>query len=127
MYEDLRDRAIRNLERRKKKVRAMQIVGVVFGSMILFLFGIRYLMMPSDRPFMFIPIGILAIIYSIIHTSVLGLPFVENKDITEEDIEKEVIKVFRRYKRVDLQDLTHEEELELKQLERLIEDDDEYV
>ena len=127
MYEELRDRAIRNLERRKKKVRAMQIVGVVFGSMILFLFGIRYLMMPSDRPFMFIPIGILAIIYSIIHTSVLGLPFVENKDITEEDIEKEVIKVFRRYKRVDLQDLTHEEELELKQLERLIEDDDEYV
>ena len=127
MYEELRDRAISNLERKRKKVRAMQIVGVIFGSIALFLFCIRYLMFEGDRPYMFIPIGILAIIYSIIHTSVLGLPFGGQEDITEEDIEIEVIKVFRKYKTSDLQDLNEEEELELKQIERILDNDEDYV
>lgn len=128
MYEEIRDRAITNLERRRKKVRAMQIIGVIFGSMAAFLFGIRYLMWEQDRPYMFIPIGILAILYAIIHTAVLGLPFAGNDEITEDDIDREVIKVFRRYKSADLEDLTVDEELELKQLERaVVEDDEEYV
>ncbi|MDF1696305.1 MAG: hypothetical protein P1U56_10750 [Saprospiraceae bacterium] len=127
MYKEVRDRAISNLERKRKKVRAMQIVGVIFGSIAMFLFGIRYLMHPIDRPYMFIPIGIIAVIYSIIHTVVLGLPFVNNEDISEEDIEREVIKVFRRYKTSELDNLTLEEELELKQLEKVIDEDDEYV
>ena len=106
----------------------MQIVGVVFGSIALFLFGIRYLMFEGDRPYMFIPIGILAVIYSIIHTAVLGLPFTRQDYITEEDIELEVIKIFRRYKYADLQDMSEEEELELKQIERVLDnDDDDYV
>ena len=46
---------------------------------------------------------------------------------TEEDIELEVIKVFRRYKSSDLQDISEEEELELKQLEQILDNDDEYV
>ena len=127
MYEELRDRAIANLEKRRKKKKAMQIVGVIFGSLALFLFGIRFLMHPTDRPFMFIPIGILGIIYAIIHTSVLGLPFTRIDDITEEDVEKEVIRVFRRYKTADLIDMSQEEELELRQIERVLDDDDEYV
>jgi len=49
MYEDLRDRAIANLEKRKKKVKAMQIVGVIFGSVAVFLYGITFLMHPADR------------------------------------------------------------------------------
>ena len=127
MYEELRDRAISNLERKRKKVRAMHIVGVIFGSIATFLFFIRYLTDAGDRPFMFIPIGILAIIYAIIHTAVLGLPFGGDDDITEDDIEREVIKVFRRYKSSDLQDINDDEALELKQLEQILEDDDEYV
>ena len=127
MYEELRDRAITNLERKRKKVRAMQIVGVIFGSIALFLFFIRYLMYEGDRPYMFIPIGILAIVYSIIHTSVLGLPFGNSDDITEEDIEIEVIKVFRKDKSFDLQDINEEEELELKQMERILNNDEDYV
>lgn len=127
MYEEVRDRAISNLKRRRRKVRAMQIIGVIFGSIAMFLFGIRYLLHPMDRPYMFIPIGIIAVLYSIIHTAVLGLPFVKNEDISEDEIEREVIKVFRRYKTSDLNNLTEEEELELKQLEQIIDDDDEYV
>ena len=38
MYEEIRDRAITNLEKKRKKVRAMQIVGVIMGSVALFLF-----------------------------------------------------------------------------------------
>ncbi len=127
MYEEIRDRAITNLEKKRKKVRAMQIIGVIFGSAALFLFFIRYLMFEGDRPYMFIPIGILAIVYAIIHTAVLGLPFTGDNEITEEDIELEVIKVFRRYKSSDLQDISEEEELELKQLEQILDNDDEYV
>lgn len=126
MFEELRDRAIINLERRRKKVKAMQVVGVIFGSIILFLFGIRYLMHEMDRPYMFIPIGILCIIYAIIHTIVLGLPFSKIDDITEDDIEKEVVRVFRRYKTADLLDISKEEELELRQIERVL-DEDEFV
>jgi len=127
MYEELRDRAITNLERRRKKVRAMQIVGVIFGSLALFLFCMRYLMFEGDRPYMFIPIGILALIYSIIHTAVLGLPFGGPHDITEEDIEIEVIKVFRKYKSSGLHNMNEEEELELKQMEQILNKDEDYV
>lgn len=127
MYDELRDRAIRNLERHRKKVRAMQIIGVILGSIALFLFCIRYLLAESDRPFMFIPIGILALLYCVIHTAVLGLPFSGPDYITEEDIEVEVVKLFKRYKSSDLRDLNEEEELELKQIEHILTDDDEYV
>lgn len=128
MYEELRDRAISNLEKRRKKIRAMQIIGVVFGSAATFLFFVRYLMFEGDRPYMFIPIGILAIVYLIIHTAVLGLPFAGTDEITEDDIEREVIKVFRRYKSANLKDINDDEELELKQLEQILDnDDDEYV
>jgi len=127
MYEELRDRAIINLERKRKKVRAMQIVGVIFGSLALFLFCIRYLMFEGDRPYMFIPIGILVLVYCIIHTAVLGLPFGTPDDITEEDIEIEVIKVFRKYKSSDLQDMNEEEELELIQIDRVLNNDEDYV
>lgn len=127
MYDELRDRAIINLEKKRKKVRIMQIVGVILGSVSLFLFFIRYLMYEGDRPYMFIPIGIMALVYCIIHTIVLGFPFVNNDDITEDEIEIEVIKVFRRYKRSDLNDINEEEELELKQMDRILNIDQDYV
>jgi hypothetical protein len=76
---------------------------------------------------MFIPIGILCIVYTIIHTIVLGIPFSRVANITEDDVEKEVIRVFRKYKTADLLDISKEEELELRQIERVLEDEDEYV
>ncbi len=65
--------------------------------------------------------------YSIIHTAVLGLPFTNQDSITEEDVEQEVIRVFRRYKTADLLEMSDEEELELKQIERILDDDEDYV
>ena len=127
MYEDLRDRAIANLEKRKKKVKAMQIVGVIFGSVAVFLYGITFLMHPADRPYMFIPIGALALVYTIIYTATMGLPFTDQEDITEEDIEYEVAKIYRRYKSSDLQDMSSEERLELKQIEEVLRDGEDYV
>ena len=127
MYEDLRDRAIANLEKKRKKVKAMQIIGVIFGSVATFLFGIRYLMAEADRIYMFIPIGILALVFCIIYTAVMGLPFTDEDDITEEDIEYEVAKVYRKYKSADLQDMSDEEHLELKQIETMMRDGEDYV
>ena len=127
MYEDLRDRAIANLEKRKKKVKAMQIIGVVFGSVATFLFFIRFFADPSDRIYFFIPIGILALVYFIIYTAVLGLPFTEDRDISEEDIEYEVAKVYRKYKSSDLEDMNEDEHLELKQIETMMRDGEDYV
>lgn len=127
MYEDLRDMAIENLLKRKKKVRSMQIIAVIFGSIALFLFCMRYVMIPADRPYMFIPIGILALVYCIIHTSVLGLPFIKEKDITEDDIEREVAKVYRKYKSADLNDLSEDEHLELRQIEDVLREGEDFV
>ena len=127
MYHDLRDRAITNLEKRKKKEKTAQIIGVILGSVALFLFGIRAFLDPADRNYMFIPIGILALVYCIIYTILLGVPFVENDDISEEDIEMEVAKIYRKYKRRDRLELTEEERLELQEIEILIDDREEYV
>jgi len=127
MYEELRDRAIVNLEKRKKKEKAMQIIGVIIASVSIFLFFIRYLAYPGDRIYFFIPIGILALVYCIIHTIVLGLPFADNRDISEEDIEREVAKVYRRYKSSDLQDFSEEEHLELRKIEEVMRDGEDYV
>jgi len=126
MYEELRDRAITNLERRRKKEKAVQVVGVVLGSIATLLFGIMYFMVPADRPYMLIPVGILGLLFSIIYTSILGLPFINN-EISENDIEMEVAKIYREYKSTDLMDLTEEEQLEIRQIEILMDDKDEYV
>jgi len=126
MYEDLRDRAITNLERRRKKEKAVQVVGVILGSIAALLFGIMFFMHPGDRQYMLIPIGVLGLIFCIIYTSILGLPLVNN-DISENDIEMEVAKIYREYKSADLQDFTEEEQLEIRQIELLMDDKDEYV
>lgn len=127
MYEDLRDRAIANLERKRKKERAMQIVGVILGSVATFLFFIRYLAHPADRIYFFIPIGILALAYCIVYTIVLGVPFMQDKDIEEEDIEREVARVYRKYQSSELQDFSDEEHLELRQIEEVLREDEDYV
>lgn len=126
MYEELRTRAIISLERRKKKERAMQVVGVIFGSAALFLFCIRYLMHPMDRPYMFIPIGIIGLAYLIVHTIVLGFPFYKEPEITEDDIEYEMLRIFRKNRPEVLKRIKKEEELELRQVEYRLEGE-EYV
>lgn len=127
MYEDLRERALINLEKKKKKVKAMQIVGAVFGSIAVFLYCISFLMDKADRPYMLIPIGVLTLIYFIVYTAVMGLPFIDSDDITEEDIEYEIAKVYRRYKNSELTDMSDEEHLELKQIEIMMRDGEDYV
>ena len=127
MYEDLRERAIQNLEKRRKKERTMQVIGVIFGSVAVFLYGVSRFMIEGDRPYMFVPIGILGLAYLIIHTIVLGLPFTTQEDISETDIEQELVKIYRRYKHTELADLSEEEELELRQIEYLMNDREDYV
>jgi len=127
MYNQLRDRAIANLEERKKKEKAVQIIGVIFGSVAIFLFSIRYFMIPEDRPYMFIPIGILALVYLIIYTILLGFPFLGESYITEEEKEYEVAKIYSKYKSKDIFELSEEEQLELQQIEILMDREDDYV
>ena len=127
MYEDLRDRAIAKLEKKKKKEKVMQVIGVILGAVATFLFFIRYTADISDRPYFFIPIGILALVYCIIHTAVLGLPFMNNHEITEDDIEQEIVKVYRKYKSSDLADMNEDEHLELIQMEEMLHEGEEYV
>lgn len=127
MYEDLRERAIQNLETRRKKERTMQVIGVIFGSVAVLLFGVSRFMYEADQPYMFIPIGILGLVYLIIYTAVLGLPFTTQEDISETEIEQELIKIYRRYKHTELADLSEEEALELRQIEYLLNDREDYV
>ena len=127
MYEDLRDRAIANLEKRKKKEKIVQVIGVILGSVAALLYGITFFMEVEDRPYMFIPIGILAFVFCIIYTVMLGLPFAERNDITEDDVEEEIAKIYRRYRLSELDNVNEEEEFELRQIEKLIDDKEDYV
>ncbi len=126
MNEYIRDRAIVNLEKRQKKVRNLQVVAVCLGGAALVLYGISQLMPTADRPYMLIPIAIIGLVYAIIHTVMLGLPFIDN-EITIEDIDREVGRLYRKYRTNDLENLSDIEILELKELQNLVDETDEYI
>lgn len=102
----------------------MQIISVVFAAVTLFLFFIRYTAHPSQRVYFYIPIGILALVYCIVYTAILGWPFANSLEITENDIDQEVIKIYRKFSSSDLSNMTEDEHLELKQIEEILLDQD---
>ena len=69
------------------------------------------------------PIMILAMVLGIIYLSIFGFPFsgVLSKEWKEEEIEKEILKLYKAkdFTLPDDEDLSEEDRLELKQLERL--------
>lgn len=120
MYEDLKEKAIQNLKKQRNKKRAVQIVGVVFVavSIILYIVSLNFY---ADVAFWIkFPIIILALVYAIIYAAVFGIPFISLDDeLTDEEIEREIVKIYKLEGSIRNDDLDIEDELELKEIEAL--------
>jgi len=120
MYEDLKEKAVLELEEKRKRRKGIQVVGVTFVmvSIILFIISTRFY---ADVAFWIkFPIIILALTFGIIYTTEYGLPFtVEDDDLSDEEIEREMVKIYRKSNLDKLSTNSNDEQLELREIEEL--------
>lgn len=131
MYEDIREKAVSELEEKRTRRKGIQVVGMTFAmvSIILFIISSRFY---ADTAFWIrFPIIILALTFGIIYTSEYGLPFTgEDDELSDEDIEREMVKIYRKSNLDQLSANSTDERLELKEIEKLkerYEGDTDYV
>ncbi len=131
MYEDIREKAVSELEQKRTKRKGIQIVGVTFTmvSIILLIISSRFY---ADTAFWIrFPIIILALTFGIIYTSEYGLPFSGDDDeLSDEEIEREMVNIYRKSNLDKLSNNSTDEKLELKEIEKLkvrYEGDTDYV
>lgn len=118
MYEDLRKKA-------KKKVEAkiaFYICCIVFTFTTIVLLMLSYFI-PAIGIFLMLPIPVFIMVLCILYLSAFGLPFTGegSVDWKEEEIEREMLKLYRHRKAQlpPLDELSEEEILELKELENI--------
>jgi membrane protein YdbS with pleckstrin-like domain len=118
MYDELERRA-------KKKVDdkvGFFITATVFGFVAAILFVI-WLAVPGGSLWIMFPALILGLVLGIIYLSMFGIPFtgVYSKEWQEEEIEREMAKMYYRRRKYlpPPEELTEEDRLELEELERL--------
>lgn len=118
LYENLREKAIKRIEKEKKKRQGVYVVGWVFAVVSVILFVISTQFSGEAVFWTRFPIIILALVYSIVHVSTLGFPFLKEDELSEEEIEREMVKI---YKRSNLNKISEEpiDRLELKQIEEI--------
>lgn len=119
MYKELREKAEKKVEAKK----AFYICSIVFAFVSIVLLMLAYYI-PAISFWVSLPIPIFVMILSILYLSAFGLPGKNGQfsdDWEEEEIEKEMLKLYRRRKSElpPLEDLSETEVLELKELERL--------
>jgi len=118
MYKELHKKA-------KKKVEAKMaffICAIVFSFVTVILLMLSFYL-PAVGFWLRLPIPIFIMVLGIVYISAFGLPHrgTLSEDWQEEEIEKEMIKLYRQKKAQlpPLEDLSETEILELKELERL--------
>ena len=118
MYKELRKKAKKKVEAKM----AFYICVIVFTFVTILLMMLSFAL-PGVAFWLRLPIPIFVMVLAILYLSAFGLPgngrFNENWQ--EEEIEKEMIKLYRqrRAELPPLEDLSETEQLELKELERL--------
>ena len=131
MYEDLREKAVQNLQERKAKKRSIHTIGVIFAATSVILFIISLNFYASIAYWIKLPIPILAMVYAIIYCSVFGIPFISDDDeLSDEEIEREIVKIYKLEGTKKELSSGSEDELELKEIEALKrkwDDGDEFV
>lgn len=118
MYKELRKKA-------KKKVQAKMgfyVCVIVFSFTTLILLMLSFYL-PSIRFWLMLPIPAFVMVLGILYLAAFGMPYsgVLSGDWQEEEIEKEILKLYNRKKR-ELppdEELSESDILELKELERL--------
>ncbi|MBT8218723.1 MAG: 2TM domain-containing protein [Bacteroidia bacterium] len=118
MYEEVRKKA-------KKKVEAkvaFYMCAVIFSFTSVILLMLSFYL-PGVAFWLRLPIPVFMMVLIILYLTAFGLPFsgTYSEDWREEEIEKEMIRLYRK-KRAELpplEELSESERLELKELERL--------
>lgn len=120
MYEELREKAVNELEKKRKKRKGIQVVGVVFAMISIILFVVSTRVYGSAAFWIKFPIIILGLTYGIIYTSEYGLPFTgEEDDLSDEEIEREIVKIYRKSNLNKLSNKSSDETLDLREIKVL--------
>jgi energy-coupling factor transporter transmembrane protein EcfT len=118
MYNELRKKAKKRVEAKK----AFYICIIVFSFTTIILLLLSFYL-PWIAFWLMLPIPVFIFVLSILYFFAFGFPFsgVHSEDWEEDEIEKEIIRLYRQ-RRVDLpplEELSESDKLELKELERL--------
>ena len=118
MYKDLRKKAKKKVEAKM----AFYICAIIFAFITVLLLMISSYL-PSVSFWLRLPIPVFIMVLGILYISAFGLPNngALSKDWQEEEIEREMIKLYEQKKSElpPLEELSETEILELKELERL--------
>lgn len=118
MYKELRKKAKKKVEAKM----AFYICAIVFSFVTVLLLMLSFYL-PTVGFWLRLPIPIFIMVLSILYLFAFGLPVTGSlsKDWQEEEIEKEMIKLYRQKKTQlpPLEELSETEILELEELERL--------
>ena len=127
MYNNLRKKAKRKVEAKA----AFYVSAIVFSFVTVVLLMLGFYM-PSISFWLMLPIPIFVMVLSILAFMAFGIPTADgfSEDWKEEEIEKEMLRLYRRRRQhLEMDDLSDEEILELRELEKLHKkwsDDDDY-
>lgn len=118
MYDELRKKAKKRVEAKK----AFYICIVVFSFTTIILLLLSFYL-PSIAFWLMLPLPAFIFVLGILYFFAFGLPFTGgySEDWEEDEIEKEIIKLYRQRRAhlPPLEELSESEKLELKELERL--------
>ena len=123
MYDELRKKAEKKVQAKK----AFFICAIVFAFTTIVLLMISFYL-PVVAFWLKLPIPIFIMVLAILYVSAWGLPYrgVMSDEWEEDEIEKEMVRLYRQKKEqlLSLEDLSETEQLELRELEQLRADKD---
>ena len=107
------------------------MVGFVFACLSALLFIIS-LNVPAQAAFWIkFPILVFAMVYGIVYFGTFGFPFLGDTDeLSQEEIEREMVKIYKSQPKVGREDESFNEGLELREIEELKnrwEEDEDFV
>ena len=115
MYDEIRKKA----ERKVKAKKGFYVVAMTFAAVSIILYVISLNFSGWAAYWIKFPILVLALVLAIVYVGTFGLPF--SHDWEEKEIEKEMARLYRKEPPAlpPPEELSDEERLELKELERL--------
>ena len=118
MYDELKEKAIENLKEERAKKRGVYTVGALFVAVAIILYTISLNFDPFVSYWIKFPILILALVYAVIYFATFGFPFIENNnELTDEEIEREIVKIYQQSGPKKRTNLNEDEKLELREIE----------
>jgi len=120
MYEEIREKAVKELEEKKERRKGIRMVGLVFGMVAIILLVVASQFSQPASFWIKFPILVLSLVYGVVYFSEYGLPFSNDTDeLSEEEIEREMANIYRKSNLNKFSNSDIEEELELREIEEL--------